>query len=212
MRKNICRGNMSESWLMDDVLQAVKGQLGAFGDLGTDTAIRDCLMLSYTDLGRRDPKLQTMFLDTAWMMLGRDREEADWIFEGTCSTTGGSPRIDLQTLIDLSLVDCDAHGCLSMHDALTDMAQHIISQPGTIPKYQIVCNKDIQVSVEMSQNKLNRMDAFDPTRLQWSPCGRVNLLGVSAGQSRGYSLACAIFRGPSYSDRCFRQYASSGNC
>lgn len=149
---------MSESWLMDDVLQAVKGQLGAFGDLGTDTAIRDCLMLSYTDLGRRDPKLQTMFLDTAWMMLGRDREEAEWIFEGTCSTTGGSPRIDLQTLIDLSLVDCDAHGCLSMHDALTDMARHIISQPGTIPKYQIVCDKDIQVSVEMSQNKLNRMD------------------------------------------------------
>lgn len=58
--------------------------------------------------------------------------------QGTCGSTHdrpGSANINLQTLIDLSLVECDASGCLGMHDAIASMAHHIIQTRDSSPRY-----------------------------------------------------------------------------
>ncbi|KAK9902236.1 hypothetical protein WJX75_008791 [Coccomyxa subellipsoidea] len=110
----------------------ITDQLQSLGDLGTDDAILQSLMLSYD---RLKPGLQTVFLDVAVMLMGADRKYAEWILQGARGRNAGSAHIDLDALIDLSLLECDASGSMRMHDTLADMARYIISQPGRSPAY-----------------------------------------------------------------------------
>ena len=104
-------------------------------------------MLSYD---RLKPGLQTVFLDVAVMLMGADRKYAEWILQGARGRNAGSAHIDLDALIDLSLLECDASGSLRMHDTLADMARYIISQPGRSPVYLALDDRaGIQQDIEV---------------------------------------------------------------
>lgn len=66
-------------------MQEAVSQLRALQHFGSDKGIEQCLKLSYRHLAD-DPSeepsvLQLMFLDIAWMMLGMEREKAEWLLE-----------------------------------------------------------------------------------------------------------------------------------
>lgn len=104
-------------------------QLRNFGEFGEDKRIQQSLLLSYMGLSL---ERQTMFLDIACMLLGKQRQLAAWVVQGTRGASGFSASLDLKSLIDASLVDCEPDGTLSMHDTIASMAHYIIRQPGSI--------------------------------------------------------------------------------
>jgi hypothetical protein len=79
-----------------------------------------------------------MFLDIACMLLGKQRQLAAWVFQGTRDAFEPRALWDLQSLIDASLVECEPDGTLSMHDTIASMARYIIRQHGSIHVYHIL--------------------------------------------------------------------------
>ena len=110
-------------------------QLNNFGEFGEDKRIQQSLLLSYK---RLSPEKQTMFLDIACMLLGKQRQLAAWVFQGTRDAFEPRALWDLQSLIDASLVECEPDGTLSMHDTIASMARYIIRQHGSIHVYHIL--------------------------------------------------------------------------
>ena len=102
-------------------------QLRNFGEFGEDKRIQQSLLFSYKRLSL---ERQSMFLDIACMLLGKQRQLAAWVVQGTHGASGPSASLDLASLIDASLVECEPDGTLSMHD--TSMARYIVGKHDSI--------------------------------------------------------------------------------
>ncbi|XP_040991940.1 disease resistance protein RUN1-like [Juglans microcarpa x Juglans regia] len=105
--------------------------------------IQQKLKISFDSLG--DDRIKDIFLDIACFFIGMDKEYATKIFHGC----GFFPDIDLNILIERSLVTVDYINMLRMHDMIRDMGREIIRE--TSPKNRSLWFHEDVLSVQKKQ-------------------------------------------------------------